>query len=183
MKNVKKASVFAVSLALVFSVAVSVNAKNENSEDNPSVAKRELAALQAEDHRNAVADVVLELKEVAGKDENIGEEVREVAKAQEDSSNDSADAIEKVENRNGFVTFLFGTDYKNIGILRSEIVTTENSIDRLTKARNRATSAEVKIDLDVQIEALQAEKAELENFVETNEDKFSILGWLVKLLN
>ncbi len=136
-----------------------------------------------DEHRSAVATAVLKLKEVAGKDRKIGEEVRVIAQEQNDSAEKAAKAIEAIEERSGWKVFLVGTDYKNLGGLRSEMVTTGNHIDRLTKALEKTTSSTVKAALDLEIKALQAEKTKIDAFISTNEDKFSLFGWLARFLN
>lgn len=148
-----------------------------------ALAQTEKGMEMSQEHKDKVASVVEELKELAGKDQNIGEEVRVVAKEQEESNERATDAMEKVEARGEFKTFLIGTDYKNIGALRSEVVTTENHIDRLTKAMDRATSEEVKADLDAQIVELEEVNTSATVFIEENEDNFSLFGWLVRLFN
>ena len=135
----------------------------------------------SEQHRSKVAETVRALTDLAGKDQNIGEEVRVVAEEQESSNERATKAIQAVEARGGFKTFLIGTDYKNIGALRSEVVTTQNSIDRLTKARGRATDDAVKADLDAQIKALEETDANALNFIKVKEGKLSIFGWFVRL--
>lgn len=135
---------------------------------------------KAAEHRSEVSKVVMDLKELAGRDFDIGEEVGEVAKQQEDANEESTEAMEAVESRGGFRTFLFGTDYKNIGVLRSTLVTTEHSINRLEKAMERATVASVKVNLQTQIDALKATKEEAEAFIDEHEDQLSLLGWLFK---
>ena len=137
----------------------------------------------SQSHKSIVADVIEELRMVAGKDQNIGEELREIAQEQEKSNERAVKAIESVETRGAFKTFLFGTDYKNIGVIRSELVTTDNHIDRLTNVINRSEDAEVKADLETQISALEETKTSAESFIKENEDKFSLLGWLVRLFN
>lgn len=134
-------------------------------------------------HNNKVSNVVQELKELAGKDQNIGDDVRAVAQEQEKSNERTIKAMEKVEARGGFKTFLIGTDYKNIGALRSEVITTQNHIDRLTKAMDRTTNEEVKADLSIQIAELEEANSNATAFIEKNEDKFSLFGWFVKLFN
>lgn len=136
-----------------------------------------------EEHRSAVADVVLKLKEVADKDKKIGEEVKKVAEEQNESAKKATEAIKEIEKRSGWKVFFVGTDYKNLGGLRSEMVTTENNIDRLTKALEKATDPAVKAQLDLEIKALQAEKLKVDTFIDDNEGKFSLFGWLVKLFN
>jgi len=137
----------------------------------------------SQQRKSKVSNVVQELKDLAGKDQNIGEEVRVVAQEQEESNERATKAMEKVEARGGFKTFLVGTDYKNIGALRSEVVTSQNHIDRLMKARDRTTSDGVKADLDIQIAELKEANTDAETFIQQNEDKFSLFGWFAKLFN
>ena len=58
-----------------------------------------------------------------------------------------------------------------------------NHVNRLTKARERVTSDEVKADLGAQIAVLAEANVKAETFVKENEDKFSLFGWLIKLFN
>jgi ABC-type transporter Mla subunit MlaD len=137
----------------------------------------------SQEHKDKVTDVVQELKELAGKDFNISEEVREVAKELEEFGERAAQALEKIEKRGGFKTFLFGTDYKNIGAIKSELVTAENHINRLMKAAERTVDEIVKTDLSTLVSELKKVSVNAENFIKENEDKFSIFGWFVKLFN
>lgn len=147
---------------------------NEDDEDKDGM---------GEEHRSAVADVVLKLKEVADKDKKIGEEVKKVAEEQSESAEKAMEAIKEIEKRSGWKIFFIGTDYKNLGGLRSEMVTTDNNIDRLTKALEKATDPAIKAKLDLEIKSLQAEKLKVDTFIDDNEGKFSLFGWLVKLFN
>lgn len=146
-------------------------------------AQSEKGKMMSAEHRGAVANVVEDIRATAGKDNNIGEELREIAKEQEEASERSVDAIQAIETRGKFRTFLFGTDYKNVGVLRSELVTTGNRIERLTKERGRTDDLAVQAELDAEIAELEGTKTNVETFIQENEDKLSLLGWLVKLFN
>ena len=150
---------------------------NDLEEEEKSHKKR------GNEHRSAVAELVKELKITAGKDGGIGEEVRQIAQEQEDSLERVAETIENIGKRGKFTTFLIGTDYKNIGALRSELVTAENHINRLEKAIERIEIEDTKIELAAEIETLNEVKANTELFIKENEDKFSLFGWFVKLFN
>jgi microsomal dipeptidase-like Zn-dependent dipeptidase len=113
----------------------------------------------------------------------IGDKVKEIAKAQNNSKDDVAEKIDKIKNRNGFKTFLIGTDYKNVGQLRSEMVTTQNHIDQLNKLLDKTTNAADKTALQEEIQALTKEQQKINDFIKANESKFSLLGWFVKLFN
>lgn len=169
----KKVTFLLLTLVLLFSFSVVAFAKNDNNKGKTI----------SQEHRNRISEVVAGLTELAGKDQNIGEEVKLVAQEQKELNERSTKAMEAVETRGKFKTFLIGTDYKNVGALRSEMVKTENHINRLTKARDRTEDAEVQAGLDAQIATLQETKSQTEFFIQDNESKFSLFGWLVKLFN
>jgi hypothetical protein len=136
---------------------------------------------EGEKHRSRVANILQSLLDLADEDHGIGDDVREVAHEQASSSEEAAKAMDEVAARSALMTFLFGTDYKNIGVLRSTLKTTQNHIDRLTKAKEKVASAEVKAGIDAQIAALEKANADAEVFVKAHEDAFSLFGWFAKL--
>jgi hypothetical protein len=133
------------------------------------------------EHRSAVASFVQSLLRDADRDGGIGAEVRAVAQSQNDAASTTAEAILKVERRGTFLSFLFGTDWKTIGILRSQIARTAADAARLQAAMSGATDASVKTDLEAQLAVLTAEQMKLEAFVTAHESTFSVLGWFTKL--
>ena len=171
MKNLKKPSLFVLSLVL-FALPCIVFAANDKGKEASA------------EHRSKVSTIVQQLTNLAGKDNNIGEEVSQVAKEEATTTDEQADLMKKVEGRSGLKTFLLGSDYKNLGALRSTLVTTTNHIKRLEKALGRATSTpEIQAKLNTQITALKETQTNVESFIKTNESKFSLLGWLVKFFN
>ena len=136
-----------------------------------------------EEHRSEVAERVQELLQVADRAGGIGSEVRDIAHDIASSSERQDEAKTSVENRPGWLVFIIGSDYGNLGKLRSEISTTQNQIERLTNAMNRATDASVKADLQAQIDALQVQASTTNAFVKDNESNFSIFGWFFKLFS
>lgn len=138
--------------------------------------------INSAEHRSAVAEFVQNLLNVADREENgIGEQVRVIAQEQNEIKNRAADAIDKIQERGKVKEFLIGTDYKNIGHLRSEMVKTRNQIEQLKRLTNRTTNEESKTELEEQIQGLEQEKTTIEDFIKTREDKFSLFGWFVKL--
>jgi len=136
------------------------------------------------EHRRTVSIFVQSLLNVADREQGgIGERVRVVAQAQNETKDKVADGIDKIQNRSKVKTFLIGTDYESIGQLRSEIVTTRNQIDWLQRLLNRATNEESKTTLLGQIQKLEQEQQKIEDFLKANESKFSLFGWFVKLFN
>jgi hypothetical protein len=135
----------------------------------------------SESHRSVVASFVQSLLSDADRDGGIGAEVRAVAKSQNDSASTTAMAITKVEGRSAFKSFLLGTDWKTVGMLRGELATTSANIARLEAVRAKATDASVKADLQVQIDALKSEQANVQTFVDAHANAFSLFGWFTKL--
>jgi hypothetical protein len=154
--------------------ATSSSAKAKN--DDKSSSGAEVGA----EHRTAIATFVLKLNSVADRDGGIGPEVRAVAKEQASTSEKIAINVEKVQKRSKFMIFLFGSDFKTMGELRSEMVVTENSISRLTKAKDRAVSASVRADLEAQIKVLETEEAKIDAFVDAHAETKGVIGWLYK---
>jgi hypothetical protein len=139
---------------------------------------------KAEEHRNAVANFVQGLLNVADREEGgIGQQVRVIAQQQNDSKNTTTQAIEKVEKRNKIKTFLFGSDYKNLGALRNEIVKTRNRLEQLNRLMENVTSEGDRTELQNQIQALEQEQTKIDNFIKAQDGKFNLFGWLLKLFN
>jgi len=174
MKRIKNNQLFIISLALVitFCSPIALAKAQNNGKANGA------------EYRSAVATFVQNLLNVADREQGgIGEQVRVVAQQQNESKEKVADAIDKVQNRSKLKTFLIGTDYKNIGQLRSEMVKTGNQVDQLNRLLGQTTDAESKTALQAQTQALEQEQQKINDFLKANESKFSLFGWLVKLFS
>jgi|JI10StandDraft_1071094.scaffolds.fasta_scaffold203571_2 cytoskeletal protein RodZ len=137
--------------------------------------------ITGDQHKSAVAKFVESLEKIADKDKKVGEQVREIAKAQQEMDESIADAIDKVKKRSKFATFLIGTDYKNIGKIRSESVKTDQRIVKLETLAGEAATLEIKETLNKEIQAIKDEQLKLDNFIKVNEQTFSLFGWFAKL--
>ena len=151
-------------------------AKNKNDDQGND---KELNST-AQTHRSVVANAVQQLLKVADRERGIGTEVRVIAQAQQDQAETVAVAAQKVETRSKFKTFLFGTDYKNIGVIRSALVTTDEQIAKLQALVAKATTTDSKATLNAQIDALKAEQVKLQAFIDAHKNVFSLFGWLAK---
>lgn len=136
------------------------------------------------EHRNTTEMFTQNLSQVADKEGGeIGEQVKGIVQEQDARKNKTADAIDKVQNRNGVKTFFIGTDYKNIGALRSEIASTTNQINNLKRMLDQTTNIDNKITIQTQINVLEEEQQKIIDFLKINEGKFSLFGWFVKFFN
>lgn len=137
--------------------------------------------ITSESHRSVVATFVHSLLAVADREGGIGAQVRTVAQSQNDSASTTVTAMTKVDERGSFHIFLTGSDYKNLGVIRSEIATTSANIAKLKVLLSQTKSDMDRAELNVQIKALEDEQVKIEAYVKTNENKFSLFGWLNRL--
>lgn len=135
----------------------------------------------AESYRSAVATFVQSLLQTADRDGGIGVQVRAVAQSQRGSASTTAEAMTKVENRSKLASFLFGPDWKNIGVLRSTIARDTADLRSLEVAQKSTTNASVRVDLKSEIDTLKAEQQKIQDFVAAHEKSFSLFGWFTKL--
>jgi len=157
------------------------NDNNSQENEDSETDAEDKDELTSETHRSAVADFVQTLLKTADKEKGIGEKVREIAKQQERDEATTTDAIKKVANRSKIKTFLIGSDYKNLGALRSEIVKTRNRIQQLENMLGDIKNASSTDEIKSRIQALKSEQTKIESFIKSQEGKFSMFGWLVKI--
>jgi len=157
--------------------ASSTEVKNNNATTTANVQGK----LMSETHRSVVAAFVQSLLNIADREGGIGAQVREIAKAQNDSATTTDAAIKKVESRGPVKTFFFGSDYKNLGVIRSEMATTSNNITQLKSLLDKTTSNTDRTEINNQIQILESEQIKLDAYVTTHENIFSLFGWFTKL--
>jgi hypothetical protein len=159
------------------------NSKASTSTSSPKDAKNATSTgtTTASENRSVVANFVQSLLKVANRQPGIGAEVRAIAQAQNDSASTTEEAVVKTEARSGVKAFLVGTDYKNLGVIRSELAKTDKRIARLQEIANDTFNLNDRATLNAEIEALTNSQAKLRKFVADNEVKFSVFGWFTKL--
>ena len=145
--------------------------------------QKQQGQINAEQHRSAVANFVQSLLQVADREGGIGQQVRVIAQQQNQSASTTIQAMEKVQTRSKIKTFFFGSDYKNLGALRSEMVQTRNRLEQLNRLMENVQNEGDKTELQNQIQTLEQEQIKIESFIKAEEGKFSLFGWLVKLFN
>jgi len=183
MQKIKNNSLFVASLilaiAVIFSLASLTAARNTTSAENST--NNQARQINATEHRSTVANFVRTLLKTASSTEGgIGQQVRVIAQQQNDSEATTTKAIEKINSRSKIKTFLIGSDYKNLGALRSEMVKTRNRIDQLNRLIQNATDT---AEIQAQIQTLEQEQIKIESFIKVQEGKFSLFGWLAKMFN
>lgn len=113
----------------------------------------------------------------------IAEDLEGIAEEEEAAEEDVTGSIEEVEKRGKLKTLLVGTDYKNLGQLRSELVRNRNQIRKLTQLVNKVEGGENQQAIQNQIATLLQQREGIYNLIKTNEEKFSVLGWVFRFLS
>lgn len=135
------------------------------------------------EHLNQVEKITHKLQEVSDEHDAVNSDLNEIIGEMASSSKDASEAIDGLDNEGAVKKFFFGPDLKSLGELRSTIATTQNHIDRLTKAQEKVTDPAAKATLETQIAALKDVASSTQEFVNTHERVFSIFGWFVKLFS
>ena len=157
--------------------------QNQNQKQNQKQIQEQQWQVNAQQHQSVVSTFVDGLLQVADREGGIGEQIRTIAQQQNQSVDTTVRVMEKVRARNKIKTLFFGSDYKNLGELRSEMVQTRNRLEQLNGLIGNIQNEGDKTELHNQIQTLEQEQAKIENFIKDNENKFSLFGWLVKLFN
>jgi hypothetical protein len=165
--------------------------QNQNQEQNQEQVQQQnqeqtqaqQGQINAEQHRSTVANFVQSLNGIADRETGIGQQVRTIAQQQNQSVSTAIQAMEKLQTRSKVKTFFFGTDYKNLGTLRSEMVQTRNRLEQLNQLMENVQNEGDQTELQNQIQTLEQEQVKIESFIKAQEGKFSLFGWLVKLFN
>ena len=142
---------------------------------------------KSDERRSEVGDIAEKLEKIADRvardADEVGDDLDEIVKELKESEEKVAKAMDEVEKRDSLKTFFFGTDYKNLGELRSTLVTTDNHIERLMRAASSTTDMTVRASLMAEIQALEDTASSTEVFIRDNEGKFSLFGWFVRIFN
>ncbi|GEM_PF-1258153 len=137
------------------------------------------------EHINQVEKITHQLKQVSDEHKNkeVDDDLNEVIGEMASSSKDAAEAIDNLDHEGFAKKLFFGPDFKSLGALRSTIVTTQNHIDRLTKAQEKVTDPAAKATLEVQIAALKDVASSTQQFLDSHERVFSLFGWFLRLFS
>lgn len=137
----------------------------------------------SEEHKNRVSEFTKKLLELGKRDSKMKKEAEDIAKETLDSSTSTVESINKENSRSAWKTFLIGSDFKNLGKLRSELARTDKILERLNVLASSTVNNTVRTDLEAQIKLLQDAQAKVKTFVTEHESSFSLFGWFVKIFN
>lgn len=111
------------------------------------------------------------------------EGLAEISNDIEEIEGETTKAIENAEKQNKFKKLLIGTDYKNLGQLRSSLVQNRNQIRKLVTLSEGTIDEEMAELAKEQLVVLTQERERIKAVISENETGFSFLGWAFRLIN
>lgn len=111
----------------------------------------------------------------------IGDQVRQIAREQNQAQTQIQDNLNKLENRSGFLKRLFGPEYKAIKNLNQQMEQNKLRIQQLQPLQNQVTNQADETQLSEAIQALVEQNTSLEKQVQAEEQVGSVFGWLIRL--
>lgn len=169
-----KTKIFTIILAIVFvfSAAGFVLAENQKGGSG-----------KAEQRRSQVSSAVYQLLQVADSDKSIGEQIRVIAQKQNADHEKIEQGLEKIHNRNQFVRFFLGVNYKEVNTAESFIAQNNARIQELQQLKNQTKNVQEQQELTQQIMVLQSANDEAEKALQEAQKGFSLFGWAFKFFS
>lgn len=158
-----------------------VMAGDENATTTPGQKKTGLE--NAETRRSQVANAVQAMLAVADRDGGIGEQVRTIAQEQEKNFEDVEAGLEKIQNRNKFIRFILGADYKEIKKAKDLLEQADNGTQELTRLRDQVHDSVDQAAMQEQLQTLSQIRDQVQAKLDEAQKGFSLFGWLARLFN
>jgi len=123
-----------------------------------------------------VAKAVHELLSVADRVGGIGEQVREIAKAQQQNQDEIEASVEKIEKQNKITTFLIGPNHGEINKAAKLTMQNEEKIAELKDLQAEMTDQTEIQKTTEQIQTLEKANLEVKDTLEEAQKTFSLFG-------
>jgi len=108
----------------------------------------------------------------------IGQQVSEIAKSMNDSVATTTNAEAKIQTRGFLVRLFFGGDKTMAEVIAEAVAKNQENIQKLTDLLGQAsTTAEVKLTLEAQIQALENAQARLQVLAEKEKGAWGLFSW------
>ncbi|MDD4289802.1 MAG: hypothetical protein PHH83_00815 [Patescibacteria group bacterium] len=150
-------------------ISTSTQAQNQNGLNN------------AQQRRSMVANAVQEMLQLAERNQGIGQQIKLIAQNQNQNQEKLELGLERVQNRNKFVRFFFGLNYKEINNVNKILQQNKEKLHELNQINNELINQEDLNKLQEQIQNLEQTNLQVENSLKNVEGGFSLFGWFSKL--
>lgn len=148
---------------------------------NPKIKNKGLE--NAIQRRSQVSSAVQEMLKVAERSGGIGEQVRAMAQNQEKNQEKLEASLERIQNRNKLVRFIFGPDNQNIKNARKLLQDNKNELTRLENIRSQFIDVVDQEKVQEQIEKIKEASNQIERDLDKSEKVFSLFGWVKNIFS
>ena len=151
----------------------------EGTNSNSQKAKEAKKGLS--ETRSFVAQQIQALLQTQSAAGGIGDQVREWARAQQQSELKIQEHLSKIEGKTGLTRSLFGPNYSSLNELKQEVNQNRVRVQQLEQLKSKLTDQSDIANVDEMITLLNQENTALQEKVNLEETNGGLLGWLVKL--
>jgi len=137
----------------------------------------------ARERMSVVAEKVEELLTSETRFGGIGEQVRVVAREQNQAQEQIGEQLGLIEVRQGWLKRLLGPDFGAVKNLRQQIEQNQLRIRQLEQLQNQLTNQGDQTMIQEMIQVLGEQNTALQEKIQAEESITSLFGWLFKLLN
>lgn len=134
------------------------------------------------EHREVAAKFISTLYAAAKENPEIAKDLKFMAAEQNQSETTTVTALEQILGRNRYLNYILGSDYGSGNEVRNEIALTKSRIRKLENLIERAQNADTKTLVKMEIVEVRKDQANIENFIAADQNHFSLLGWLIRLV-
>ncbi|MFA5152017.1 MAG: hypothetical protein WC554_05610 [Clostridia bacterium] len=129
-----------------------------------------------------VAKAVQSMVEVANRVNNpsVGEQIRDIARAQNEAEDSANKALDKVQERSGFVKFLIGSNFAQIKEVKKIMEQNQVRVRELQQIMLQLDNEADQTELQNQINVLEIQNLNLANQLDEMDGGFTLFGWLVR---
>ncbi len=130
--------------------------------------------------RSQVANAVQEILQIANRNGGIGQQVREIAQAQNQEFEGAEASLTRAQERSGFAKFFIGPNYGKINDGQQRMERVQEKIQELNQLKAQLSNSGDQQLLEQHIQNLEQVKTELQNQLQEEQKGFSLLGWLFR---
>lgn len=136
----------------------------------------------AYEHMSVVAQKVQELQMLGNREGGLGEQIREIARTQNQSQENIQTELGKLDGRQGWLKALIGPDLGAIKNIKMELEQNRVRIQQLERLQTQLSNQGDATAIQETVQALLAENEALQNKLIQEEGTKSMFGWLFRLL-
>ena len=152
--------------------------QQESVTQDQQMTQAELKAKAQEEENEKKEKEQEELRTKLQKEKNLQSEINESFVEMEELGRVNAISWRKIEKRPAFITFIIGPNYTEIENIESTLSIYEEKIINAKDSQDQITDEDISMRVGTQIEEMESDRDNLQLFVDSQKEEFSLLGWI-----